>query len=117
MFIKKNLKFLIRRSGITQKALGREIGKERGAVNSYFTGKALPPVDVLLKICEFFGLTLDEIVRTDLEAESYQFESRIFVEPVNRNNKVKTIKNTGFSELELRLRKIEEDIQNIKNRL
>lgn len=41
------------------------VGASRPAVNTWLTGKALPPVPYMIKLCDPWGMTLDFIYRGD----------------------------------------------------
>jgi transcriptional regulator with XRE-family HTH domain len=46
-------------------ALANHLNIERGTVDAWFNGRALPPVPILLPFCEQWGLTLDWIFKGD----------------------------------------------------
>ncbi len=71
MYIGKNIRYLRERQGHKQKWLAEQLGKSNGVVGEYERDKKTPPVDVLLQICNIYEVSLDELVVSDLEAESY----------------------------------------------
>lgn len=75
MHISKNIRYLRTKGGHTKKWLSDELQKTSSAVADYEKGRATPPVDVLLKLCAIYDVTLDELVVQDLEAQSYQPQS------------------------------------------
>jgi transcriptional regulator with XRE-family HTH domain len=62
----RNLKFLRARQGLTQKQLADQLGVKPPVIGAYEEGRALPPLPVLLKLADFFQVSLDEFSRTDL---------------------------------------------------
>lgn len=64
--IARNLKFLRVRQGITQKQLAEQLDVKPPVIGAYEEGRALPPLPVLLKLADFFQVSLDELSRTDL---------------------------------------------------
>lgn len=64
--IAQNLKFLRARQGLTQKQLAEQLGVKQPVIGSYEEGRAFPPLPVLLKLADFFQVSLDELSRTDL---------------------------------------------------
>lgn len=63
------------KGGHTKKWLSEELQKTSSAIADYEKARATPPVDVLLKLCAIYNVTLDELVVQDLEAQSYQHQS------------------------------------------
>ncbi|WP_282774684.1 helix-turn-helix domain-containing protein [Phaeodactylibacter xiamenensis] len=72
MYIGKNIRYLRKKQGHKQNWLAEQLGKSNGLVGEYERDKKTPPVDVLLKICGIYEVSLDELVISDLEAESYK---------------------------------------------
>ncbi len=64
--VASNLKILRTRRGLTQKQLAGQVGVKPPVIGAYEEGRALPPVPVLVKLAAFFEVSLDELVRTDL---------------------------------------------------
>lgn len=71
MHLSNNIKVLRRQKGYTQESLSKELGKTKATVSDYEKGKSLPPLDILLKMCELFQVSLDTLVIVDLEKEGY----------------------------------------------
>lgn len=71
MFLAPNLRFLRLQRGLTQEGLAHALGISRGQVKSYEGDQAQPPLAVLLALGDFFGATLDDLVRRDLEAAGH----------------------------------------------
>ncbi|WP_421947053.1 helix-turn-helix domain-containing protein [Phaeodactylibacter xiamenensis] len=71
MFIGKNIRYLRSLNQHTQKSLADKLGKTPTSVGEYEKGKNLPPIDVIIKICEIYDVSLDQLVHKDLQAEPY----------------------------------------------
>ena len=56
------LKHLIAQSGRTQKDIAAELGISQQRFNSYVTGIREPDLDLLIKIADFFGVSLDYLL-------------------------------------------------------
>lgn len=69
MYLSKNIKYLRQENRLTQDDLSSQIDKSKGNVSAYEKGKILPPVDVIIKLCEIFKVSLDDIVHKDLSKE------------------------------------------------
>lgn len=64
--VARNLKVLRTRHGLTQKQLAEQLGVKPPVIGAYEEGRAFPPLPVLLKMADFFLISLDELCRTDL---------------------------------------------------
>lgn len=59
------LQHLLKELGDTQEGLAGRLGITRASLQGYLKGENLPGIDVLLKMAELGGLSLDELVKTD----------------------------------------------------
>lgn len=55
----KNIRVLRKRSGLTMKQLGIELGMAESTVSLYETGKRSPDIQSLIRIADFFNVSLD----------------------------------------------------------
>ena len=62
MIFKENLTFLMSENDISNKALANEVGVSEEAVRKWRNGMAIPGVDKALKIAEYFGVPIDELL-------------------------------------------------------
>lgn len=65
MFFNSNLKFLRNQQGITQVELAQELGLNRSTLNNYESKLAEPPLDLMIRFADFFGVALDSFLRID----------------------------------------------------
>ena len=56
------LRELRKKCGITMKELGAEIGVAESTISQYETGKRQPDYETLLKLGEFFGVSVDYLL-------------------------------------------------------
>lgn len=56
------LRELRKRCGITMKELGAEIGVAESTISQYETGKRQPDYETLLRIGEYFGVSVDYLL-------------------------------------------------------
>lgn len=56
------LRELRKHCGITMKELGNEIGVAESTVSQYETGKRQPDYETLLKLSEYFGVSVDYLL-------------------------------------------------------
>lgn len=66
-----NLKFLRKKTNKTQTQLAFEVGKKQSGYASWERGQSEPGIKELIAITEIFGITLDELILTDLEETGY----------------------------------------------
>ena len=77
----EKIKILRKERGYTQEQLGRAVDVSQQAINSYENSETQPDFSVLIKLADFFNVTVDYLldhdVRNDLPAEfsKYSFSS------------------------------------------
>lgn len=70
MYLAENLKFLREQNGKTQGELAEIIGlKNKSSISLIENGKHEPSIENLEKLADFFGVTMDQIVKQDLSQE------------------------------------------------
>lgn len=62
------LKYLRSLRGITQKEVSRAIGCSEVVYNRYENGEREPSIDMLVKLADFFEVTIDFLIGHDVEA-------------------------------------------------
>ena len=64
--MKNNLRKLRKEKGITQIALQMQTGIEQALISKFESGERGPPTDTLMRLAEFYGVSMDYIMcRTD----------------------------------------------------
>ena len=63
--IGENLKLLRKRKGVSQEELALELGLTRSSYSGYENGVAEPNIETLVKISDYYTISLDRIVRED----------------------------------------------------
>ena len=66
MSFRENLQHLRATRNMTQEQLAMLVGVSRQSVTKWEAEKAYPEMDKLLKLCQIFDCTLDELVQGDL---------------------------------------------------
>src|ERR1700757_5057347 len=76
MYLGNNIKVLRNRKGLSQEALAAELDIKRTTLNNYENTSVLnPTLELLLKIANFFNVSMDVLIKSDLEKFSErQFE-------------------------------------------
>ena len=65
--ISKNLIMLRKNKKLTQKDVAREFNYSDKAVSRWEIGDSMPDIDVLLKLCEFYGVEFDWLIHSHEE--------------------------------------------------
>ena len=68
MFVHSNLKFLRGKMGLTQAELAEQVNLNRSTVNNYENRLADPPLDIVVRFADYFGIALDSMLRIDLSS-------------------------------------------------
>ncbi len=64
--MKNNLKKLRKEKGLTQLGLQMKTGIEQALISKYESGERVPPTETLIKLADFYGVSMDYILcRTD----------------------------------------------------
>jgi transcriptional regulator with XRE-family HTH domain len=64
--ISKNIRHLRTLRGLTQEQLADELNVSRSRIGSYEEGRSEPPIHMLLKLGEYYGLPVDVLIKNDL---------------------------------------------------
>jgi len=64
--VSNNIKYLRRLNGLTQEQFARRIGIKRPSVGAYEEARAHPPYDTLISMAKLFGVTIDQLIKSDL---------------------------------------------------
>lgn len=68
MFFNKNINYLVKNTEINQNQLAAKMGITRQSVNRIIKSTN-PQISTVLKICEIYKITIDELINKDLEEE------------------------------------------------
>ena len=80
MSFRDNLQHLRATRGMTQEQLAMMVGVSRQSVTKWEAERAYPEMDKLLKICQIFDCSLDDLVRGDLTTREAEPEKAVPVE-------------------------------------
>jgi transcriptional regulator with XRE-family HTH domain len=65
-----NLKFLRKKKNITQDELSSVVSVTRAVIGSYEEGRAVPKLNVLTALADYFQISVDELIRDDLSGSA-----------------------------------------------
>lgn len=66
MYFGGNIRLLRKRRGYSQDVVARELGVTRTSLSGYESGAVQPPLKNLMAISDFFGVTIDKLLRYNL---------------------------------------------------
>lgn len=66
MYFAQNLKYLRERKGINQDELAEVFEVGRSTVGNWEAGRREPDLNIIIRLAEYFGVTLDEMVMREL---------------------------------------------------
>ncbi|HYC30505.1 MAG TPA: helix-turn-helix transcriptional regulator, partial [Chitinophagaceae bacterium] len=69
IFFGKNLRYLREKQQLTQVEIAPLIGFTKATWSNYENGASQPAMDGLIKISNYFGITLDELIFSDIPAQ------------------------------------------------
>lgn len=81
MLLNKKLSILRKQSGLTQEQLAEVLSVSRQAISKWERGEAVPDLNTLIALDDFYDINLDELVRYDCKLDS----SDIFAENQTHN--------------------------------
>ncbi len=64
--IANNIRFLRQLKGLSQEQLADELKVTRSRIGGYEEGRNEPPIDILIRLSEFFHIAIDALVKGDL---------------------------------------------------
>jgi len=65
-YIGLNIKYLCENNFLSQDDFGAKFGLKKSVVGTYVRGISYPKVEIMQKICEEYGISLDEFINIDL---------------------------------------------------
>lgn len=78
MFFSKNLRYIREeKHQLTQEALAEVLGVSRSALSAYEDGRAEPRILLLIKISEYFEVTIDEMINVNFAQAEKDYVTRL----------------------------------------
>ncbi|MDO4523317.1 MAG: helix-turn-helix transcriptional regulator [Eubacteriales bacterium] len=63
----EKLLYLRKKQGLTQEALSKALFIERPTYTNYERGRRVPPYEIIVRIADFYNVSLDYLLREDYE--------------------------------------------------
>ena len=81
MTIGKKITTLRNLAGISQEQLAEHISVSRQAISRWEMGQAVPQLETILQLCEFFGISTDELLQEkhEIQPSGARQRNRYFV--------------------------------------
>ncbi len=93
MFLSSNLKLIRTEAEMIQERFAEMLKTSRDNISNYEIGRALPPVDFLVRVSEHFQISIDDLINTDLQNVS---------EGIRKNNyNIRVNKRSYISKVEM----------------
>ena len=73
-FLSKNIKHIRVLKGLTQEQFADDFSVSRSRISSYEENRAVPPIDFIIELSNFFGVPIDVLVKK----RSFKIQKRIF---------------------------------------
>lgn len=67
MLLNEKISIIRKMNNLTQEGFAEELGVSRQAVSKWENGTSIPDVQLLLRIADFYNLTLDQLVRDEFD--------------------------------------------------
>lgn len=77
MLLNEKITIIRKMNNLTQEGFAEELGVSRQAVSKWENGTSIPDVQLLLRIADFYNLTLDQLVRDDFDLHTSLDEKKI----------------------------------------
>lgn len=68
-FFSSNLRWFRKQNGLTKKLLSEEIGVPVASIDAYERNRELPVPQVLITMADYFGIRVDELIRSPRQEE------------------------------------------------
>ena len=67
-YLSNNIKHIRSLKGLTQEEFAEDLKVSRSRISSYEENRAIPPIDFLVELSEYFNIPLDILIKNDLSA-------------------------------------------------
>jgi transcriptional regulator with XRE-family HTH domain len=109
MYLHTNIKVLRKKAGLTQKELSDKLDKTPMTVGDYERGKSLPPLNIILQLCEIFGVELQTLIYHDIENRGFQSstsstQSESLADQLRTQQRINRLQEQRLAELEREIR-------------
>ena len=95
IIIGKNLMALRKKKGLTQLQLAEQFNYSDKSISKWEKGEAMPAIDILKNLADFYGVTLDFLTEEEIEfgRTNLTDKTKAFIEFLQ--NKIKVLENVS----------------------
>ena len=98
MYLAQNLKYLRTKAGKQQKELALILNVSKATMAKYENGMVEPNIEMIVRMAEYFGVTLDELVLKDLKPSAPVYVSNLrYLRKKHNITQTEFAKILGFS--------------------
>lgn len=88
MLLEEKISIIRKMNCLSQDAFANELGVSRQAISKWENGTSVPDVQMLLRIADFYNLTLDQLVRDEFELPISKADSQYIIENEADSNNI-----------------------------
>lgn len=77
LYLAENIKYLREQDGLTQKEFAEKLGVSSGAIAMWESGMREPELSRIIKLAEYFSVTLDDFILTELRPPAPMYAQNI----------------------------------------
>lgn len=77
MYLAQNLKYLREQRGLSQQELSDELGLAQPTIGNWENQHRTPDITVIVKVAEYFGVTIDDLVLKHLSPPTHLYVSNL----------------------------------------
>lgn len=75
MLLNEKIAIIRKMNNMSQEAFAEELGVSRQAVSKWETGSSVPDIQLLLRIADFYNITIDQLIRDEFDLPISQADS------------------------------------------
>jgi transcriptional regulator with XRE-family HTH domain len=75
MFLNKNINYLLSKSADKLQIISNKLGIKSSLLSNIKNGRSFPSYEVLLKFSEIFNVSIDDLIKKDIEIEGIKSQS------------------------------------------
>ena len=110
----KRIEEITKKNSLTGKELGEKLGLKKTPITDWKNGKAKPTLEQIIKICDIFAISSDELLQIN-EKKKLTDEEQLLLEHFrkcsNGNKQIILNAASGLSNQELELKEPEQEIK------
>ena len=89
--LNKNIKYIRKKNRTSQQELADAVGVGRTSLGDYERGRTEPDIKTLIRLSDYFNISIDDLIRKDLQKEDYEIirnkHMRVLAITVDKENR------------------------------